>query len=82
MNKIEVKILNSREDFFIENDNDFKGIRIYIDNMLLCDEKELLQALAHYGLLSHTINGQLQSVRGIGAIIYITDKVNIIIDYI
>ena len=45
--------------------------------MLLCDEKELLQSLAHYGLLSHTINGQLQSVRGIGAIIYITDKVNI-----
>jgi len=65
------------DKFFIENDNDFKGIRIYIDNMLLCDEKELLQALAHYGLLSHTINGQLQSVRGIGAIIYITDKVNI-----
>ncbi len=65
------------DKFFIENDNDFKGIRVYIDNMLLCDEKELLQSLAHYGLLSHTINGQLQSVRGIGAIIYITDKVNI-----
>jgi hypothetical protein len=28
-------------------------------------------------LLAHTSNGQLQSVRGIGAMIYITDKVNI-----
>jgi hypothetical protein len=61
----------------IDKNNSFSGIRIYIDNMLLCDENELLQSLDHYGLLAHTSNGQLQSVRGIGAMIYITDKVNI-----
>ena len=61
----------------IDNSNAFSGIRIYIDNMLLCDEKELLQGLDNYGLLAHTSNGQLQSVKGIGAMIYITDKVNI-----
>lgn len=61
----------------IDKNNSFSGIRIYIDNMLLCDENELLQSLDHYGLLAHTSNGQLQSVRGIGALIYITDKVNI-----
>ena len=65
-----------RDRIQIEN-NDFSGIRIYIDNMLLCNENELLQALDHYGLLSHTINGQIQSVRGIGAMIYITDKLSI-----
>ena len=48
-----------------------------MDNMLLCDENELLQSLKNYDLLSHTLNGQIQSVRGIGAMIYITDKVNI-----
>lgn len=61
----------------IDKNNSFSGIRIYIDNMLLCDENELLQSLDHYGLLEHTSNGQLQSVRGIGAMIYITDKVSI-----
>ncbi|MCD8221067.1 MAG: ATP-binding protein [Clostridiales bacterium] len=61
----------------IDKKNPFSGIRIYIDNMLLCDENELLQSLDHYGMLAHTLNGQLQSVRGIGAMIYITDKVNI-----
>ena len=45
--------------------------------MLLCDEKELIQSLENYGLLGHTTNGQLQSVRGIAAMIYITDKVSI-----
>ncbi|MCI8344311.1 MAG: hypothetical protein HFE25_07720 [Clostridia bacterium] len=62
----------------IDKDNSFSGIRIYIDNMLLCDENELLQNLDHFGLLEHTSNGQLQSVKGIGAMIYITDKVNIV----
>lgn len=62
----------------IDKNNDFSGIRIYIDNMLLCDENELLQSLDHFGLLEHTLNGQLQSVKGIGAVIYITDKVNIV----
>lgn len=61
----------------IDQTNLFTGIRIYIDNMLLCDENELLQNLENYDMLSHTLNGQLQSVRGIGAMIYITDKVNI-----
>ena len=45
--------------------------------MLLCTEEELLRSLDSYGLLSHTYNGQVQSVRCIGAMIYITDKVNI-----
>ena len=45
--------------------------------MLLCDEDELVQNLSNFGLLTHTVNGQIQSVRGIGAMIYITDKVNI-----
>lgn len=61
----------------INKNNTFSGIRIYMDNMLLCDESELLSALENYGLLRHTKNGLLQTVRGIGAMIYITDKVNI-----
>lgn len=65
------------DKIFIDKSNSFMGIRIYIDNMLLCDENELLQSLDNYGLLEHTLNGQIQSVRGIGAMIYITDKVNI-----
>ena len=65
------------DKIFIDKKNSFSGIRIYIDNMLLCDENELLQSLDNYGLLTHTSNGQLQSVKGIGAMIYITDKVNI-----
>lgn len=67
----------NRNKIVIERNNIFTGIRIYIDNMLLCTEDELLRSLDNYGLLTHTLNGQLQSVRGIGAIIYITDKVNI-----
>lgn len=65
------------DKIFIDKNNAFTGIHIYIDNMLLCDENELLQSLDNYGLLAHTLNGQVQSVRGIGAMIYITDKVNI-----
>lgn len=61
----------------IEKNNRFSGIRIYIDNMLLCDESELIPALANYGLLHHSVNGMIQTVRGIGAMIYITDKTNI-----
>lgn len=67
----------NRSKIVIDRKNIFTGIRIYIDNMLLCTEDELLRSLDNYGLLTHTLNGQLQSVRGIGAIIYITDKVNI-----
>lgn len=61
----------------IDKNNDFSGIRIYIDNMLLCDESELIPALANYGFLNYSINGTIQAVRGIGALIYITDKTNI-----
>lgn len=67
----------NKNKIVIDRNNTFTGIRIYIDNMLLCTEDELLRSLENYGLLTHTLNGQLQSVRGIGAIIYITDKVNI-----
>ena len=65
------------DKIFINKNNAFSGIRVYIDNMLLCDENELLQNLDNYGMLDHTLNGQIQSVRGIGAMIYITDKINI-----
>lgn len=61
----------------IIKDNPFAGIRIYIDNMLLCDENELLPALKELGFIEHTVNELIQSVKGIGAMIYITDKVNI-----
>lgn len=61
----------------IDRNNPFTGIRVYMDNMLLCDENELLNSLDNYGILAHTSNGQLQSVRGIGAMIYITDKLSI-----
>lgn len=61
----------------IDKNNDFSGIRIYLDNMLLCDESELITTLANYGYLNHSVNGMIQAVRGIGAMIYITDKTNI-----
>lgn len=61
----------------IDGNNDFSGIRLYIDNMLLCDETELLQNLINHGLSRHTVNELLQSVRGIGVAIYITDKISI-----
>lgn len=66
-----------KDKISIDRTNLFSGIRVYIDNMLLCDENELLRSLDNYGLLSHTLNGLIQTVRGIGAMIYITDKVNI-----
>ena len=61
----------------ISNKNSFSGIRMYIDNILLCDETELIPALQQFNILSHTSNEAIQSVRGIGAAIYITDKINI-----
>ncbi len=65
------------DKIMIDKANSFSGIRLYIDNMLLCDENELLQSLDNFGYLKHTLNGQLQSIKGVGAMIYITDKVNI-----
>ncbi len=61
----------------VEKGNLFSGIKMYIDNMLLCDETELIPMLLKYGMLEHTSNELLQTVNGIGAIIYITDKINI-----
>ena len=61
----------------INNNNPFSGIRIYVDNILLCDESELIPALQQFGMISHTVNETIQAVRGIGAVVYIVDKVNI-----
>lgn len=61
----------------ITKGNKFSGIRIYIDNMLLCDEQEFLPILQQYGLINHTANELIQTVKGIGGMIYITDKVSI-----
>lgn len=61
----------------IDNTNSFSGIRLYVDNVLLCDEAELIPALKKFDLLLHSVNETIQTVRGIGAIIYIIDKDNI-----
>lgn len=66
-----------RDKIAVIKGNDFSGIRIYIDNMLLCDESELLPILQQYGFIKHTVNELVQTVKGIGAMIYITDKVSI-----
>ena len=68
----------SNKKIEIDRKNPFSGIRIYIDNMLLCDENELIPALQQYGLIRQGSTYEvIQSVRGIGAMIFITDKVNI-----
>jgi hypothetical protein len=67
----------SNQKIELKRSNSFSGIRIYVDNMLLCDENELIPALQHYGLTKHGNYELIQSVRGIGAMIYITDKQNI-----
>ena len=67
----------SNSGIAINNKNSFSGIRMYIDNILLCDESELIPALQQFGMISHTVNETIQTVRGIGAVIYIVDKVNI-----
>lgn len=61
----------------IDNTKSFSGIRLYVDNVLLCDETELIPALKKFDLLLHSVNETIQTVRGIGAIIYIVDKDNI-----
>lgn len=69
-------ILNFNNDkMTIEKANSFSGIKIYLDNILLCDENELIPALSKYGVLkSSSVNEAIQSVRSIGAIIYISAK--------
>lgn len=67
----------NRDKIAISKSNDFSGIRVYLDNMLLCDENELIPMLRRYGLIEHTVNETLQTVKGVGAMIYITDKVSI-----
>lgn len=66
-----------RDRIMAREKSEFSGIKLYLDNMLLCDENELLPMLQRYGLINHTANELIQSVKGIGAIIYIIDKVNI-----
>lgn len=61
----------------ITRGNEFSGIKLYLDNILLCDESELIPILHRYGLVGHSVNELIQSVKGMGAIIYITDKVSI-----
>ncbi|MDO4811021.1 MAG: ATP-binding protein [Eubacteriales bacterium] len=67
----------SNSGIAIDSKNSFSGIRMYIDNILLCDESELIPALQQFGMISHTVSETIQTVRGIGAVIYIVDKVNI-----
>ncbi len=67
----------SNDKFVIDRTNVFNGIKIYIDNMLLCDENELLSVLKNLNLTLNTQNELLQAVQTIGAMIYIVDKVNL-----
>ena len=66
-----------RDRILARDKNEFSGIKLYLDNMLLCDENELIPILQRYGLIQHTANELIQTVKGIGAIIYIIDKINI-----
>ena len=61
----------------IKKDNPFSGIRMYIDNMLLCDENELLTVLKNLNLTNHTQNELLQTVKAVGIMLYVVDKVNL-----
>lgn len=67
----------SNKKVAMDKSNPFSGIRIYFDNMLLCDENELIPALQHYGFTNHGLYELIQSVRGMGAVIYVVDKVSI-----
>lgn len=61
----------------IDKNNSFQGIKVYLKNVLLCDETELIPALQLFGTVKHTTNELIQTVRGIGAMIYITDTSSI-----
>lgn len=67
----------SNSKLTVDKTSEFTGIKIYLDNVLLCDEGELIPTLHQYGLLPHTVNEALVSVRGTGTMIYITDKISI-----
>lgn len=67
----------SNRKIAIDRKNSFSGFRIYIDNMLLCDENELLTMLKNLNLTVNTQNELLQSVQGVGVMLYIVDKVNL-----
>lgn len=62
--------------FVIDKKNPFRGIKVYLDNMLLCDERELITRLNDYDLID-SVYETIQSTLGVGVIIYITDKRNI-----
>ena len=61
----------------INRNNPFSGIKVYIDNMLLCEENELLTMLKNLNLTVSTQNELLQTVQGVGVMLYIVDKVNL-----
>ena len=61
----------------INRNNPFSGIKVYIDNMLLCEENELLTMLKNLNLTVNTQNELLQTVQGVGVMLYIVDKVNL-----
>lgn len=67
----------SNEGVELDKKNSFSGVRMYIDNMLLCDENELIPMLQQYAFTTHGLYELIQTVRGVGALIYIVDKVNI-----
>ncbi len=66
-----------RDKISIDRKNKLSGIKLYLDNILLCDESELIPVLHQYNYLRYPVYELIQSVKGIGAIIYIVDKVNI-----
>jgi len=66
-----------RDKIAVTRGNKFSGIKLYLDNILLCDETELIPILQRYGLIDHSANELVVTVKGLGVIIYITDKINI-----
>lgn len=67
----------SNSKIAINRKNPFSGIKVYIDNMLLCEENELLTMLKNLNLTVNTQNELLQTVQGVGVMLYIVDKVNL-----
>lgn len=58
--------------------NSLTGIKIYLDNVLLCDESELIPMLAKFNVISNkSVNDLIQSCKSIGALLYITDRISI-----